>query len=88
MVVNTARGAVINIPDLLAALDSGQLDSAGLDVLPDEPARPGERLTEHPRVVLTRIRRFIPWRARSAPNQGGAQFDHLRRGRDAPTTRS
>lgn len=52
-VVNTARGAVINIPDLLAALDSGQLDSAGLDVLPDEPARPGERLTEHPRVVLT-----------------------------------
>ncbi|HOB02091.1 MAG TPA: C-terminal binding protein [Casimicrobium huifangae] len=52
-VVNTARGAVINIPDLLAALDSGQLDSAGLDVLPDEPALPGERLTEHPRVVLT-----------------------------------
>ena len=52
-VVNTARGAVINIPDLLAALDCGQLDSAGLDVLPDEPARPGERLTEHPRVVLT-----------------------------------
>ena len=52
-VVNTARGAVINIPDLLAALDSGQLDSAGLDVLPNEPARPGERLTEHPRVVLT-----------------------------------
>lgn len=52
-IVNTARGAVINIPDLLAALDSEQLDSAGLDVLPNEPARPGERLTEHPRVVLT-----------------------------------
>ena len=52
-VVNTSRGAVINIDDLLDALDSGQLDSAGLDVLPIEPARPGERLTEHPRVVLT-----------------------------------
>ncbi len=52
-VVNTSRGAVINIEDLLNALDSGQLDSAGLDVLPVEPARPGERLTEHRRVVLT-----------------------------------
>lgn len=52
-VVNTSRGAVINIDDLLNALDSGQLDSAGLDVLPNEPARPGERLTSHPRVVLT-----------------------------------
>ena len=39
--------------DLLDALDNGQLDSAGLDVLPVEPARPGERLTEHPRIVLT-----------------------------------
>jgi len=52
-IVNTSRGAVINIPDLLAALDNGQLDSAGLDVLPTEPAKPGEALTEHPRVVLT-----------------------------------
>ncbi len=52
-IVNTSRGAVINIGDLLAALDVGQLDSAGLDVLPVEPARPGEALTEHPRVVLT-----------------------------------
>ena len=52
-IVNTSRGAVINIPDLLAALDNGQLDSAGLDVLPTEPARPGDALTEHPRVVLT-----------------------------------
>jgi phosphoglycerate dehydrogenase-like enzyme len=52
-VVNTSRGAVINIDDLLTALDSGQLDSVGLDVLPAEPALPGQRLTEHPRVVLT-----------------------------------
>jgi phosphoglycerate dehydrogenase-like enzyme len=52
-VVNTSRGAVVNINDLLSALDSGQLDSAGLDVLPVEPALPGERLTDHPRMVLT-----------------------------------
>ncbi|MEN9558849.1 MAG: hypothetical protein RLZZ502_60 [Pseudomonadota bacterium] len=52
-IVNTSRGAVINIEDLLAALDQGTLDSAGLDVLPVEPARPGDPLVEHPRVVLT-----------------------------------
>jgi D-3-phosphoglycerate dehydrogenase len=52
-IVNTSRGAVINMDDLLNALDTGTLAAAGLDVLPNEPARPGERLTEHPRVVLT-----------------------------------
>ena len=52
-IVNSSRGSVINIADLLAALDAGQLDSAGLDVLPVEPARPGDALTEHPRIVLT-----------------------------------
>jgi phosphoglycerate dehydrogenase-like enzyme len=52
-IVNTARGAVINIPDLLAALDNGQLYGAGLDVLPTEPALPNDPLCLHPRVVLT-----------------------------------
>jgi phosphoglycerate dehydrogenase-like enzyme len=52
-IVNTARGAVINIPDLLAALDNGALAAAGLDVLPVEPALPSDALTNHPRVVLT-----------------------------------
>jgi phosphoglycerate dehydrogenase-like enzyme len=51
--VNTSRGAVVNIPDLLNALNNDTLTAAGLDVLPDEPARPGDALTEHPRVVLT-----------------------------------
>ncbi len=52
-IVNTARGAVINIPDLLAALDNDQLFAAGLDVLPNEPAHPNDPLCLHPRVVLT-----------------------------------
>jgi phosphoglycerate dehydrogenase-like enzyme len=52
-IVNTSRGAVINIEDLLAALDNGQLFAAGLDVLPNEPALPNDPLCLHPKVVLT-----------------------------------
>lgn len=51
--VNTARGAIVNIPDLVAALESGRLASAGLDVLPDEPVPRDSPLLTHPRVILT-----------------------------------
>ena len=53
MLVNTARGAVVNIDDLVAALDAGRLDGAGLDVLPQEPARAGHPLLANPRVLLS-----------------------------------
>jgi phosphoglycerate dehydrogenase-like enzyme len=51
--VNTARGAIVEIGDLLAALDSGILAGAGLDVLPIEPIAPACRLLGHPNVILT-----------------------------------
>jgi phosphoglycerate dehydrogenase-like enzyme len=51
--VNTARGAVVNVPDLLAALDGGRLTCAGLDVLPEEPVARDSPLLTHPRVILT-----------------------------------
>jgi glyoxylate reductase len=37
VIVNTARGALINEKDLVAALDSGKVASAGLDVFEEEP---------------------------------------------------
>lgn len=51
--VNTARGAIVEIADLLGALDSGILAGAGLDVLPAEPISPTDRLLGHPNVILT-----------------------------------
>jgi len=51
--VNTARGAVVDVPSLVDALDSGHLAGAGLDVLPVEPVPRDSRLVGHARVVLT-----------------------------------
>ncbi len=53
MLVNTARGAVVDIDALLAALEDGTLDGAGLDVLPVEPVAVDHPLARHPRVLLT-----------------------------------
>lgn len=53
ILVNTARGAVVDIAALLAALDSGRLGAAGLDVLPTEPLSAEDPLARHPRVSLT-----------------------------------
>ena len=50
--VNTARGAVVNIDDLLSAVDSGILAGAALDVLPVEPVA-DNRLLGHPKLILT-----------------------------------
>ena len=37
VIVNTARGALINEKDFVAALDSGKVASAGIDVFENEP---------------------------------------------------
>lgn len=53
ILVNTARGAVVRLDDVLAALDAGRLEGAGLDVLPQEPPPAGHPLLAHPRVIVT-----------------------------------
>jgi phosphoglycerate dehydrogenase-like enzyme len=53
VLVNTARGAVVDIDALLARLDDGTLDGAALDVLPVEPIAASHPLAHHPRVLLT-----------------------------------
>ena len=48
--INTARGDLVDYEALIAALESGQLAGAGLDVYPDEP-NVDERLIRHPNVM-------------------------------------
>ena len=43
MLINTARGPIVDLDALADALRKGQVQAAGLDVLPEEPADP-----EHP----------------------------------------
>ncbi|MCS6991241.1 MAG: 2-hydroxyacid dehydrogenase [Chitinophagales bacterium] len=72
VLINTARGAIVNTADLLDALDDGQVSAAGLDVYEHErglffcdyshrPIRDAlfERLRSHPRVLLTCHQAFL-----------------------------
>lgn len=52
-VVNVARGEIVDDDDLLAALDSGHLGGATLDVFRDEPLPAGHPFWHHPRITLT-----------------------------------
>lgn len=51
--VNAARGAHVVVPDLLAALDSGHLSGAVLDVFEPEPLAPDSPLWTHPGITVT-----------------------------------
>jgi phosphoglycerate dehydrogenase-like enzyme len=46
ILVNTARGPIVDLDAVHDGLKSGRLAGAALDVIPDEPPKPGEKLIE------------------------------------------
>lgn len=69
VLVNCARGGVIDAPALLDALDAQRLRAVAIDVFPEEPPPPGSpsaRLMMHPRVIAT-------------PHLGGSTYEALER---------
>lgn len=65
MVINTSRGGIVNEPDLLHALDSGEIAAAGIDVLTTEPPAMGNVLLEaqRPNLIVTP---HIAWAGQNA----------------------
>jgi D-3-phosphoglycerate dehydrogenase len=55
LVVNCARGGIVDEADLLGALEAGHVGGAAIDVWTEEPPRAEvvRRLVQHPRVVVT-----------------------------------
>jgi phosphoglycerate dehydrogenase-like enzyme len=52
ILINTARGPIVDEEALLDALDSGRVAAAGLDVVEQEPLR-DPRISQHPSIILT-----------------------------------
>ncbi len=55
IIINTARGGIVNEADLAQALNEGRLGGAGIDVLSEEPPRRGNPLLDcrHPNLIIT-----------------------------------
>jgi phosphoglycerate dehydrogenase-like enzyme len=81
--VNTARGAVVDVDAAFAALERGTLGGLALDVLPVEPAPASSKLRSHPRVILTPHAAFYSVEAERELRRKAAQniITFLRTGR-------
>lgn len=64
IIINTARGAIIDEKAFAAALRSGKVGAAGLDVLAGEPLKEPAELMEFPNVVVTEHIAAMPVEAR------------------------
>lgn len=77
ILVNTARGALVDEPALIAALRSGHIRHAGLDVYAVEPLPPDHPFTTLENVTLSAHSAFRTPEA--SDNLIGAALDHCRR---------
>jgi phosphoglycerate dehydrogenase-like enzyme len=75
--INIGRGAIVDLSDLTAALEAGEIAGAGLDVFETEPLPPGHPLWKRENVILTpHIAAASP---RIAERHLGVLLDNVRR---------
>ena len=77
ILVNTARGAMVDEAAMIDALESGHISHAGLDVFNIEPLPADHRLTKLPNVTLSAHSAFRTPEA--SENLIGAAWEHCRR---------
>jgi glycerate dehydrogenase len=65
LLINTARGALVDSAALAAALKAGRLGGAGIDVLPQEPPMNGDPLLDS-KITNLLVTPHIAWAAREA----------------------
>jgi D-3-phosphoglycerate dehydrogenase len=81
VLVNTARGGLVDYDAVVDALVSGRLGAAAFDVYASEPPPPGDRLLTAPNVVLTpHLAGATVQTARRAAEQAAAAVAAYRRG--------
>lgn len=80
--INVARGPHVVVPDLIAALDSGQLAHAYLDVFDEEPLPAESPLWRHPGVTITPHAAALT-EPRTAVLKIADQVERVRRGEPA-----
>lgn len=66
VLVNVARGPIVDADALVAALEAGELAGVGLDVFPDEPPAPDHPLRDHERALVTP---HVAWYSEEANDQ-------------------
>ena len=82
VLINTARGPVVDQAALVEALAGGQIAAAGLDVFEEEPLPAGSPLAEMENVVLTpHVGSVSPEAMRQLRQEVGRAAAHVLRGR-------